>query len=278
MSHTPSSGDMGPRRRFTDALWVRVAAPLLVAAVTIGAWEAWVQWREVPQYVLPAPSLVAQTLWADRVELFSALGVTLRTMVAALALAVVGGVGLAMLFSASRLLEVSLFPPAIVLQVTPLIAIAPLLVVWLGDSPWAVLLLCAWIVAFFPILSNTVTGLRSVDPNLRDLLRLYGATPWQRLRLLSAPSALPYFLAGLKVAANLALVGAIVAEFAAGAGGAETGLASMILSSSFRMETPKMFAALVLVSATGVTVYFLIHGLTHWLLTPWHDSATRRDG
>lgn len=265
------------RRRLTDRLWVRVLAPAMVGVLALVAWEVVVRWREVPEYVLPAPSVVAETLWTERVELFAALGVTLKTMVAALALAVVGGGGLAVLFSMSRLLETTLFPPAVVLQVTPLIAIAPLLVVWFGDYPWAVLLLCAFIVAFFPILSNTVAGLHSVDHNLRDLMSLYGASRWQRFWLLEAPATLPYFLTGLKVAANLALVGSIVAEFAVGAGGAQTGLASTILESSFRMQIPRMFAALALVSATGVSVYFLISLVSQWLLSPWHESAVRRD-
>lgn len=265
------------RTRLTDRWWIRILAPSIVPLAILAGWEAYVQLRDVPEYILPAPSVIAQTLWTEQADLFRALGVTLKTMFVALGLAVVGGVGLAMLFSASRLLETSLFPPAVVLQVTPLIAVAPLLVVWLGDYPWAVLLLCALIVAFFPILSNTVTGLHSVDHNLRDLMRLYGATPWQRLTLLQAPSALPYFLSGLKVAANLALVGSIVAEFAVGASGSQTGLASTILESGFRLQVPRMFAALALVSATGVTVYFAIHLLSQWLLSPWHDSAVRRE-
>lgn len=265
------------RSRLTDRWWVRVLAPSAVMLAFLGGWEAFVRRREVPEYVLPAPSVVAQTLWTERADLLRGLGVTLQTMFAALGLAIAGGVGMALLFSASRLLETSLFPPAVVLQVTPLIAVAPLLVVWLGDYPWAVLLLCALIVAFFPILSNTVTGLHSVDHNLRDLMRLYGATPWQSLTLLQAPSALPFFLSGLKVAANLALVGSIVAEFAVGASGSQTGLASTILESGFRLQIPRMFAALALVSATGVTVYFAIHLLSQWLLSPWHDSTAQRE-
>ncbi|TWT40848.1 ABC transporter permease [Botrimarina hoheduenensis] len=262
---------------FVDRLAVRIAAPVIVAALALGGWEAYVRIAETPSYILPAPTKIVQTLWSDRAELSAAWIVTLKTMFSALGLAVAGGVVMAVLFSASRLLEISLFPPAVVLQVTPLIAIAPLLSVWLGDQPWLVLLLCAFIVAFFPILSNTVAGLQSVDHGHRDLMRLYGASPLQRLWMLQIPSMLPYFLTGLKVAANLALVGAIVAEFAVGAGGKQTGLASTILESGFRLEVPRMFAALALVSFTGVAVYFLIHALSTWLLSPWHDSAVRRD-
>jgi NitT/TauT family transport system permease protein len=162
-----------------------------------------------------------------------------------------------------------------VLQVTPIIAIAPLIIIFI-DSTTAALLLCAWIVAFFPILSNTVVGLRSADPNLRDLFRLYRATRWQTLRHLLVPSALPYFLAGLRVAGGLSLIGAVVAEFTAGAAGRETGLASRILEASFRTEIPKMFAALVLVSLTGITIYAMFMALSRWLLGSWHDSETDR--
>lgn len=253
----------------------RMAVPVAIGVLALGTWEALVRLRGIEPYVLPSPSLIAQTLWADRESLFAALLITLKTMTLALVMAVVGGVALAVLFSLSRILEISLFPYAIILQVTPLIALAPLINVWLYEQVWLVLLLCAWIVAFFPILSNTVVGLKSVDPNHRDLFRLYGATAWQRLRYLMAPTALPYFFAGLKIAGNLSLVGAIVAEFAVGASGEQTGLASTILESGFRLEIPRMFAALTLISVVGITVYFLIHTLSQWVLGPWHSSATK---
>jgi NitT/TauT family transport system permease protein len=154
------------------------------------------------------------------------------------------------------------------------VAIAPLILIYV-DSTTAALLICAWIVAFFPILSNTVIGLRAADPNLRDLFRLYGATPWQRLRLLLMPSALPYFLAGLKISGGLALIGAVVAEFAAGAAGRETGLASRILEASFRTDIPRMYAALLLVAATGIAIYLLFNLLSRLLLGRWHATESR---
>ena len=189
----------------------------------------------------------------------------------ALLLSAVLGAALAALFAMSRWVELSLFPFAIVLQVTPIVAIAPLILIYV-DSTTAALLLCAWIVAFFPVLSNTVIGLRSADPNLRDLFTLYRASRWQRLRLLLVPSALPHFLAGLKIAGGLSLIGAVVAEFTAGAAGRETGLASRILEASFRTEVPKMFAALVLVSLTGVAIFLAFNLLSRWLLGRWHAS------
>ncbi|MBL8382547.1 MAG: ABC transporter permease subunit, partial [Burkholderiales bacterium] len=175
------------------------------------------------------------------------------------------------LFALSKWVEVSLFPFAIILQVTPIVAIAPLILIYV-DSTTAALLICAWIVAFFPILSNTVIGLRSADHNLRDLFTLYRASPWQRLRHLLIPSALPYFIAGLKIAGGLSLIGAVVAEFAAGSAGKETGLASRILESSFRTEIPKMFAALVLVSLTGIAIFVLFNWVARLALGRWHES------
>ena len=245
--------------------------PVLVILIAIAAWEALVQINRIPHYILPAPSLVAETLWANRESLLLAWYYTMKITVGALLLAIAGGVLLAVLFTLSRRIELALFPIAIVVQVTPIIAIAPLILIYV-DSTTAALLLCAWIVAFFPILSNTVIGLRAADPNLRDLFRLYDADRWQTLRYLLVPSALPYFLAGLKIAGGLSLIGAVVAEFTAGAAGRETGLASRILEASFRTEIPKMFAALVLVSASGIAIFLIFNGLSRRLLGRWHDS------
>jgi NitT/TauT family transport system permease protein len=257
------------------ARMLRWAVPLAVGLLALALWEGVVRWYRLPQYLLPGPLLVAQTLWDNLGSLMASWWFTVKITFGALALAIVGGVALAALFAVSRWVELSLFPFAVVLQVTPIIAIAPLIIIFI-DSTTAALLLCAWIVAFFPILSNTVVGLRSADPNLRDLFRLYRATRWQTLRHLLVPSALPYFLAGLRVAGGLSLIGAVVAEFTAGAAGRETGLASRILEASFRTEIPKMFAALVLVSLTGITIYAMFMALSRWLLGSWHDSETDR--
>ncbi|TWT86320.1 putative aliphatic sulfonates transport permease protein SsuC [Pseudobythopirellula maris] len=257
---------MQPDRRQSRRRWLfRLIAPLVVAAVVLGAWEAIVRVRDVPTYIAPAPSVVAQTIVAEWPGLSAAWRVTLGTTLAALALAVAMGVVLAVLFSASPLLELSLAPYAVVLQVTPLVAIAPLLLLWIERTD-LVLLACATIVAFFPILASTTAGLKSADPGLRDLFDLYGASRWQRLRLLLAPSATPYFLAGLKTAVNLSLVGAVVAEFVTGAAGAQSGLASAVFEGQFRLDTPKMFAALGLISLTGVGLYYATHLLGVFLL------------
>lgn len=250
-------------------------APFAVIGVLLLCWEAVVRVNAIPPYILPAPTLVAATLWRDLPSLLPSLWFTVRITVGALLLAVVGGVLLAALFAMSRRIETALFPIAIVLQVTPIVAIAPLILIYV-ESTTAALLLCAFIVAFFPILSNTVVGLRSADANLRDLFTLYGASRGQRLALLLVPSALPYFLAGLRIAGGLALIGAVVAEFAAGAAGRETGLASRILEAAFRTEIPRMFAALVLVSMVGIAIFAVFDALARRLLGRWHDSELPR--
>jgi NitT/TauT family transport system permease protein len=245
--------------------------PLIALAASLVLWEAWVRLQHIPHYLLPAPSLIIQTLIKDWRSLWPSLLFTLQLTFAALAVAVLGGVLLAVVFTFSRWIERAFLPFAVILQVTPIIAIAPLILIYV-DSTFAALLICAWIVAFFPILSNTVIGLRSADHHLKDLFNLYQASPWQRLRWLLVPSALPHFLAGLKIAGGLSLVGSVAAEFVAGSAGKSTGLASRMLEASFRGETPRMFAALLLFSIIGMGIFFIFDRLSKALLGSWHDS------
>ena len=250
----------------------RVIAPIVMGFLMFGLWEGIVRWTAIPPYVLPGPILVAKTLLADWGTLAPALWVTLRITVQALLAAVIVGVLLAVLFSLSRWVELSLFPYAIILQVTPIVAIAPLIIAWVDDVDFS-LLICAWLVAFFPILSNTVLGLRSVDHNLLSLFELYGAGRWRTLIDLRLPAALPYFLGGLRISGGLALIGAVVAEFVAGSGGRASGLAYRILESGYQLRVPRMFAALVLISAAGIVIFLLLSLLSHLLLRRWHESA-----
>ena len=259
------------RRPVSAARWW---APTLAVAVFLVAWEGAVRAFDLPPYLLPGPGLVLQTLFANFGSLLQSWWVTVSITLAALALATLGGVGLAALFALSPWLEWSLTPFAVVLQVTPIIAVAPLIMI-LTDSATATVLICAWIVAFFPVLASTLAGLRSADAGLAELFRLYRASRWQTLRFLLVPSALPYFLSGMKVAGGLSLIGAVVAEFTAGAAGRNTGLASRILEAAFRTEIPKMFAALLLVSLTGVAIHLLFEALSRRLLRGWHGSEPR---
>ncbi|WP_240989206.1 ABC transporter permease [Salipiger mangrovisoli] len=256
---------------------MRILMPSLALLAALGLWEFLVRYNEIPHYLIPAPSLILETLWKDGPSLLSSAWFTVKLTLLSLGLAIIGGVALGMVFALSRTIEMSLFPFAVILQVTPVVAIAPLILIYV-DSTFAALLICAWIVAFFPILSNTAIGMRSADHNLRDLFSLYGATKWQRLRYLLIPSALPYFMAALKIAGGLALIGAVVAEFVAGTAGQNTGLASRILESSFRNEIPRMFAALLLVSMLGILIFLATSWLSRAVLSHWHESEIKRQG
>jgi NitT/TauT family transport system permease protein len=277
------------RARFDLNRWLRVLLPLALAIAALWAWESYVARNAVPAYILPAPSAIWATLVKDWPVLSASLLVTLKTTVLGLLLAVIGGVTLAVLLSLSRMVEYSLYPYAVVLQVTPVVAISPLLLIYLPQD--LAVLACAWIVAFFPVLSNTTLGLQSVDRNLLELFDLYGATRpgWapafvgrflsrlKALWYLRRPAALPYFLAGLKIAGGLSLIGAVVAEIAAGSAGAGSGLAYRIVESQYRLNIPRLFAALALLAGAGVLIFLAMSALSHLLLRSWHESALAQE-
>ncbi|MEM9901693.1 MAG: ABC transporter permease [Pseudomonadota bacterium] len=252
------------------------ALPVLVMVAALWLWDRVVVWNEIPHYILPGPDRVWASLTGDFAILMDAAWLTGRITVMALALAVIGGAGLAILFNQSKMLEMSFYPYAVILQVTPVVAIAPLIFIYV-DSKIAGMLLCAWLVAFFPVLSSTTLGLNSVDHNLRDLFQIYGASRWQKLVMLQLPSALPYFLGGLKIAGGLSLIGAVVAELVAGTGGIGSGLAFRIQEAGYRLNIARMFAALSLVAAMGVFIFALLSLFSHMLLRKWHESAVRRE-
>jgi NitT/TauT family transport system permease protein len=250
---------------------LRIVLPIVVLAIGLAIWQAVVRIEDIPPYVLPSPGLILRTLVNDWALLFQSLLVTLTTTIEGFLLAVVGGVGLAVLFNQSRIVEYSLYPYAVILQVTPTVAVAPLLLIYLPQH--AAVLACAWIVAFFPVLANTTLGLNSVDRTLRDLFSLYGATRWQVLWNLKLPSALPAMLGGLRIAGGLSLIGAVVAEIAAGSAGAGSGLAYRIAESGYRLNIPRMFAALLLLSVAGIVIFYLLAFINHLALRRWHESA-----
>ncbi|WP_019954375.1 ABC transporter permease [Yoonia vestfoldensis] len=263
------------RKKRVEAIakWV---LPILVLSLSVWIWDRIVVVNAIPHYVLPRPGLVLQTLVDDWHTLYPSLLVTLQITLMALAVAIIGGVGLAVLFTQSKLAEMSFSPFAVILQVTPIVAIAPLIFIYI-ENRMVGLLLCAWIVAFFPILANTSLGLKSADHNLRDLMLIYKASRWQRLRYLQLPSALPYFLGGLRIAGGLALIGAVVAEYVAGTGGIGSGLAFRILEAGYRLNIPRMFAALLLIALTGVVIFAITTAISHFALRKWHESALKRE-
>ena len=271
MSTRPATRAEEAQERTRRERVMRGVLPFAALAVGILIWDLVVRINDIQPYVLPSPGLVLRTLVSDWPLLWSSLLVTLSVTLQALLLAFVGGVALAIAFNKSRLVEYSFYPYAVILQVTPVIAIAPLLLIYLPQQ--AAVLACAWIVAFFPVLANTTLGLNSVDRNLTELFRLYGATGWQVLRDLKLPAALPYMLGGLKIAGGLSLIGAVVAEIAAGSAGAGSGLAYRIAESGYRLNIPRMFAALILLSVAGVVIFAVLSLVSHLVLRRWHESA-----
>jgi NitT/TauT family transport system permease protein len=256
--------------------WVQILLPVAMLVLLLVVWQVYVTVANVPHYILPSPLRIWQAFVEDHDMLLHSLVITLRTTFLALAIALVTGVALAILMAQSRWIELALFPYAVILQVTPIVAIAPLILIYTETTNQA-LLICAWIVAFFPVLSNTAQGLHSTDHNLLNLFELYRAGRWQTLWLLRLPNALPYFLAGLRIAGGLALIAAVVAEFAAGTPGADAGLAFRLIEAQHRLNIPRLFAALVLLSVTGVLIFAATSWLSHLLLRRWHESAVRRE-
>ncbi len=254
---------------------MRLLLPVVVFAVGLIVWELVVRRKGIPPYVLPAPSVIILTLIKDWTVLSQSLATTLLTTLEGFVAASIGGIALALLFNQSKWVEFSLFPYAVVLQVTPVIAIAPLLLIYLEQQTAVVA--CAFIVAFFPVLSNTTLGLNSVDRNLAGLFQLYGASKPQTLRFLKLPSALPYILGGLRIAGGLSLIGAVVAEIAAGTAGAGSGLAYRIAESGYRLNIPRMFAALFLLSLAGIVIYGVLALVSHLVLRRWHESALGKE-
>ncbi|MEM1301848.1 MAG: ABC transporter permease [Pseudomonadota bacterium] len=254
----------------------RWSLPVVVMLAALLLWDRIVVWNEIPHYILPGPGRVWDSLVNDWGILWEAGLLTGKITLMALGLAIVGGAGLAILFNQSRMVEMSFYPYAVILQVTPVVSIAPLIFIYV-DSKTAGMLLCAWIVAFFPVLSSTTLGLNSVDHNLRDLYRIYGASRWQKLWMLQLPSALPYFLGGLKIAGGLSLIGAVVAELVAGTGGVGAGLAARIQEAGYQLNIARMFAALTLVAAMGVLIFAALSLVSHLLLRKWHESALSRE-
>lgn len=254
---------------------IRTALPVIVLAFLVLAWDLAVRAFAIPPYVLPSPGLVLSALINDFALLWASLMVTLTITFEGFLLAAAGGTALAIAFNQWRLIEYSFYPYAVFLQVTPVVAIAPLLLIYLPQH--LAVLACAWIVAFFPVLANTTLGLNSVDRNLMALFELYKASRWQVLINLKLPAALPQILAGLRIAGGLSLIGAVVAEIAAGSAGAGSGLAYRIAESGYRLNIPRMFAALLMLSLAGVAIYFVLSALSHLALRHWHESEVRAE-
>ena len=256
--------------------FLKILYPTLVAVAMVLLWQGAVSYFRIPAFLVPSPLVMLESLWTHLTPLLLALLFTLKITLISFLLSIVIGAAVAFILVQNRFVETALFPYIVFLQVTPIVAIAPLIIIWANDIDLS-LLICAWIVAFFPILSNTILGLNSADHNLVNLFELYGASRWQTMRYLKLPAALPYFLAGLKISGGLALIGAVVAEFVAGTGGSASGLAYRILESGYQLKIPRVFAALIMISLTGVAIFLVTSWISHLLLRRWHESALKRE-
>jgi NitT/TauT family transport system permease protein len=253
-----------------------ILPPLVVGVLFLAGWEVCCWTFHIPSYLIPAPSLIAKTFVLNAPALLHSLWITLRVTFIALALSIVIGTAIAFMFVQSPIVERSFFPYAVILQVTPIVAIAPLIIILVKNTQTA-LIICATIIAIFPVISNTTVGLRSIDAGHQDLFAINRASRMQSLVYLRIPSALPYFFAGLRISSGLALIGAVVAEFVAGTGGRNTGLAYQILQSGFQLDIPRMFAALFLITLAGVALFMVVVGVSKLALGSWHDSAVERE-
>jgi len=256
---------------------VDVLAPAIVGILALLGWDLGVRLSHSPPYLLPGPLLVFQTLITDREILLPSLLITLKITMVALIAAAISGLAIAILFTQSKWIERSFFPYAVLLQTTPIVAVAPLIIIWLKNDTFMALVVCAWLVAFFPILSNTILGLNSADHNLLNLFQLYRASRWQTLLYLRLPNAMPHYLSGLRISGGLALIGAVVAEFVAGTGGAQSGLAYQILMAGYNLQIPRMFAALLLIALAGIFIFACLTWLSNFLLRDWHESVISRE-
>ncbi len=260
--------------------WEKVtdnALPVLAGVIFIGGWEFLVRALSVSKFILPPPSAIAATFVNERWAIWQALQYTAAITIGAFIAAVVTGIIFGVLLTSHRRVESTFWPYAVTMQVTPVIAIAPLVIIWVGlDRVWLSMLILAWLVAFFPMLSNTAVGMKSADHGLRNVFELYEASRWKRFRYLQFPAALPYILAGARISAGLSVIGAVVAEFVAGSGGSR-GLAFMIVESGTLLNIPRMFAALFTLSIFGMSIWYLNAVIQRLLLRRWHESELKQE-
>lgn len=249
----------------------KILYPTLVAVVVILLWQGWVSYFKVPQFLVPSPIVMLQSLWTNFGSLMMSLLFTLKITLISFLLSIVIGAAVAFVLVQNRFVETALFPYIVFLQVTPIVAIAPLIIIWVKDTTLS-LVVCSTLMAVFPIISNTTQGLRSVSPGLLSYFQLSHASRLQILIRLRIPSALPYFFGALRISSGLSLIGAVVAEFVAGTGGNNTGLAYQILQAGYQLDIPLMFAALLLISLTGIVLFGVMSWISRRVLSAWHES------
>ena len=253
----------------------KLQSPLIILCFLF-LWEILFHVLSIKWYLLPPPTMILESIYFNFFSLMASLAITLKVTLTALAASILISLIMAIIFYFSQFIEKTMMPVTVILQVTPIIAIAPLISIWVDNSEMATLI-CAFLVAFFPLLTNTISGLKSTEKNHLDLMKLYRANKIQLLRYVVLPNALPYFLSGLKISTGLALIGAIVGEFVIGPISGHSGLAYRIIESGYQLEIPKMFASVFLISITGIFLYNLVRLISYLILRDWHSSYIQQD-
>jgi NitT/TauT family transport system permease protein len=254
----------------------QIAPPVIAFAVLLAAWQVFVAVMGIPQYILPPPTAVlvaAFTRWAD---IWAALTITFLAALAGLGLSVLVGVAAALVMSQSKVIERSFYPYAVILQTIPIIAIAPLVVIWLGAGTPSVIVI-SFLISLFPMISNSTAGLSATDHNLANMFELYNARWWQRIAMLTFPSALPYIMTGLRISSGLAIIGAIVGEFVGGIAGHKGGLGYVLTAAAIRLDMPYLFAAAFASAMLGIAIFAVVSFVQNLALRNWHESAVVRE-
>ncbi|PRO66429.1 ABC transporter permease [Alkalicoccus urumqiensis] len=254
----------------------RVLPPAAAFLIGILLWQAVVMITGVPPYILPAPTDIAIAAAENAERLQTAVLSTMLSSVVGFIASVVLGIGAAVLMASSKMVERSLYPYAIILQTIPVVAIAPIIVIWFGSGLNAIMMI-AFIIAFFPMVSNTLIGLNATEKNMKDLFHLYNASRWQVMWKLRFPAALPFIIGGMKISCTLAVIGAIVGEYIAGGSGGSGGLGYAITVAASRLQTPYLFTLGLSASVFGIVFFLTVNYFSSRLLRSWHDSELKQD-
>ncbi len=253
---------------------LKYLGPVVAFVIFISLWQAIPTILEIKSFILPKPTDVVAAAIKDWHLLWPAMQITIVEAVIGFSLSAVIGIGVSILLASSRIIEISLYPYAVILQTIPVIAIAPIVVIWFG-SGFNSIVIISFLIGFFPIVSNTLMGLNSVDKNMVDLFQLYNASKWQTMWKLRIPAAMPYIMSGLKVSCTLSIIGAITGEYIAGIGGGKGGLGYAITVAAVQLKTPYLFACAIAGALFGIVFYLIVSFISRLVLSSWHESAIK---
>ncbi|AYA76765.1 ABC transporter permease [Bacillus sp. Y1] len=251
-----------------------IIGPVIALVIFLSLWQSIPVVFDIKPFILPKPTDVLQAAIDDWHLLWPAIQITVTESIIGFVISAIVGVGISILLASSRILEVSLYPYAVILQTIPVVAIAPIIVIWFG-SGFNSIVIISFLIGFFPVVSNTLMGLNSVDKNMGDLFTLYNASKWQTMWKLRIPAAMPYMMSGLKISCTLAIVGAITGEFIAGIGGGRGGLGYAITVAAVQLKTPYLFACAITGAIFGIGFYLLVSSVSRFILKSWHESAMK---